>query len=94
MKERKKVHIVSTSLILLFFLLVLPILFYLIYFLFFSRFSLKHMFGYSQSQQQWEITHCCQSYSQEVKHIAVNRLSIGEAGKYSKEHTKKKVCTG
>ena len=40
------------------------------------------MFGYSQSQQQWEIiyTHCFQSYSEEVKYIADNRLSIGEAG--------------
>ena len=40
------------------------------------------MFGYSESQQQWEIiyTHGSKSYSQEVKHIAVNCLSIGEAG--------------
>ena len=50
------------------------------------------MFGYSQSQQQWEIiyTHCCKSYSEKEEHIAVNRLSSGEAGSYSKKHTKKK----
>ena len=50
------------------------------------------MFGYSQTQQQWEIiyTHSHKSYSEKEKHIAVNRLSSGEAGPYSKKHTKKK----
>ena len=58
-KEQKKVNIVSTSYFCLFFLVQL--FFYLIYLfiylfiycnLFFSWFSLKNMFGYSQSQQQ------------------------------------------
>ena len=50
------------------------------------------MLGYSQSQQQWEIiyTHCCIFYSEEIKYIAENSLSIGEAGWYSKKQTKKK----
>ena len=53
-KERKQVHIVSASLVLLPFLLGSPIfiLSYLFIYLFFFCFSLKHMFGYSQSQQQ------------------------------------------
>ena len=52
------------------------------------------MFGYSQAQHQWEIVyiHCCKSYSEKDKQI-VNHLSSGEAGSYSKEHTKKKVPT-
>ena len=50
--------------------------------IFFSRISLKHMFRYSQSEKQWEIiyTYCCKSYSEQVKCISVNRLSIEEAG--------------
>ena len=32
---------------------------------------------------------CCKFYSEENKHIAVNRLLIGEAELYSKEHMKK-----
>ena len=42
------------------------------------------MLRYSQSQQQWEIIyiyiHCYISYSEEVKHIADDSLSIGKAG--------------
>ena len=40
------------------------------------------MFGYLQGKQQWETinTHGCKSYSEEVKHIAANYLSIGKAG--------------
>ena len=36
----------------------------------------------SQSQQQWEIiyTRCSISYSEEVKRVADNSLSIGETG--------------
>ena len=34
-------------------------------------------------------THCHKFYSEEDKHIAVNRLSIGEAELYSKEQIKK-----
>ena len=57
------------------------------------------MLGYSQSQEQWEIvhttvgncTHCCISYSEEIKYIVDNSLSIGKAGEYSHEQTKKKV---
>ena len=51
------------------------------------------MFGYSQTQQQWEIihTHCHKSYSEKEEHIAVNCLSSGEAGSYSKKtHQKQK----
>ena len=85
---QENVYLVSTSLVLSF---GSPILFYVIYIFFFSQFSFKHMFGYSQSQQQWEIiyTHCCKSYSEEVKHIAVNLISIAEAGQYPKKHIKK-----
>ena len=36
-------------------------------------------------------THCYKFYSEEDKHIAVNRLSIGEAELYSKEQIKKKL---
>ena len=42
------------------------------------------MFGYLQSQPQWEIIHIYTLLqillSEEVKHVAVNRLLIGEAG--------------
>ena len=50
--------------------------------IFFSRISLKHMFRYSQSEKQWEIiyTYCCKSYSEQVKRISINHLSIEEAG--------------
>ena len=50
--------------------------------IFFSRISLKHMFRYPQSEKQWEIiyTYCCKSYSEQVKRISVNHLSIEEAG--------------
>ena len=38
---------------------------------YFSHGFLSNTFGYSQSQQQWEIiyTHCCRSYSEKVKYI-------------------------
>ena len=51
------------------------------------------MVGSSQTQQQWEIiyTHCCKSYSEKEEDIAVNRLPSGEAGSYSKKHTKTKI---
>ena len=51
------------------------------------------MFGYSQTQQQWEIihTHCHKSYSEKEEHIAVNCLSSGEAGSYSKKTPKTKT---
>ena len=50
------------------------------------------MFKYSQSQEKSEIiyTHYCKSYSEKNKHIAVNCLSFGEAGSYSKKHTNRK----
>ena len=94
-------HIVSTSPVLLSFLLSSTILFYLIYlcykyiyFLFFSWFSLKLMLGYLQSQQQWEIiyTHCCISYSEKIKYIvAENSLSMRSRIIFqTKEQTKKK----
>ena len=35
-------------------------------------------------------THSPTFFSEDDKHIAVNRLSVGEAGLLSKEHTKKK----
>ena len=35
-------------------------------------------------------THSPTFFSEDDKHIPVNRLSIGEAGLLSKEHTKKK----
>ena len=44
------------------------------------------MFGYSTTTTTINYTHCCKFYSEEDKHIAVNRLSIAEAGIYSKEH--------
>ena len=45
------------------------------------------MFGYSTTTTTTiNYTHCCKFYSEEDKHITVNRLSIAEAGIYSKEH--------
>ena len=81
-------YIVSTSPILLFFFLLFSyVLFYFIYLsIFSSQFSLKRMFGYSATTTTINYTHCCKFYSEEDKHIAVNRLSIAEAGIYSKEH--------
>ena len=47
------------------------------------------MFGYSTTTTTTiNYTHCCKFYSEEDKHIAVNRLSIAEAGIYPKEHNK------
>ena len=45
------------------------------------------MFEYSTTTTTTiNYTHCCKFYSEEDKHITVNRLSIAEAGIYSKEH--------
>ena len=38
-------------------------------------------------------THCCKSYSEKDQHTAVNCLSSGETGSYSKEHVKKNKQT-
>ena len=38
---------------------------------------------------EWLESYCCKFYSEEDKHIAVNRLSFGVATFCSKEHTKK-----
>ena len=78
-------HIVGTSLVSLSFLLSSPVLLYMyvsyFYFYFvFSWFSLKHMFGYSQSQPTAMVncTYCFISHSEEIKYITENGLSIGE----------------
>ena len=107
-KERKKVHEVSTSLVLLSFLLGSPIfkfflfiyLFYLfiylfIYvlcFIFLMVFFQTHVWIFAKptTMRNYIHTHCCKSYSEKDKHIAVNPLSSGETGSYSKEHTKNK----
>ena len=75
--------ILSYLFIYLFVYLFIYLFIYLcIHLIFFSRISLKQMFRYSQSEKQWEIiyTYCCKSYSEQVKCISVNRLSIEEAG--------------
>ena len=67
---------------LFFYLFVYLFIYLFIQLIFFSRISLKHMFRYSQSEKQWEIiyTYCCKSYSEQVKRISINHLSIEEAG--------------
>ena len=87
--KKKKVHIVSTRLVLLSFHLGSPILFHFIFFLVFLT---KHFWIFTKPTAMRNYTHFCKFYSEEDKHLAVNCLSIGEAGLYSKEHTKKKVA--
>ena len=91
-KERKKesayLHIVSTSLVLLPFLLDSPILYYLIYlFIYLLLFYFSHDFlsntcsDIHKANNSGKLCYTSlQSYSEEVKHIAVSRLLIGEAG--------------
>ena len=67
---------------LFFYLFVYLFIYLFIQLIFFSRISLKHIFRYPQSEKQWEIiyTYCCKSYSEQVKRISINHLSIEEAG--------------
>ena len=67
---------------LFFYLFVYLFIYLFIQLIFFSRISLKHIFRYPQSEKQWEImyTYCCKSYSEQIKRISVNHLSIEEAG--------------
>ena len=101
--SQKQMHIVDTSLVLWLFLLSSTILFYLIYlficifylflflFCFLMVFFQTHAWIFTKPRTVGNCTHCCISYSEEIKYIVDNSLSIGKAGEYSQEQTKKKV---
>ena len=56
---------------------------YFIYFYFYCFlmvFSQKHDWTSTKPKTVGNCTHCCISHSEEIKYIADNSLSIGEAG--------------
>ena len=62
------------------------ILFYFYVYFIFSVLSQTHVWIFTQPTITRNYAHCCKFYSEKDKCIAVNCLSIGEAGMYSKEH--------